>query len=213
MTVQEPEIIFLEGKPLDLYAPPLDPYLQHAKWRPTFRWRSTAQLRGYTGRWQVFGTRLFLTGLLGMGWMAPPNEIKKLSPNPKLLENMRAIELKDIFPDQAPLVFAGWVTRRLVVATGPEVEGIHAGYNVPHASHLTLDVKKGHIQAISAWVNGQEARQIPPNGLAEEFRKNPPQLLKWPNEWLERNYFASLDDYERAQEHALRKPCGQVPND
>src|SRR5262245_38303381 len=124
MTAQIPDIICLEGKPLDLYESPLDWYLEHAgrdRWLPTFRWRSSALLRGYIGRWEVFGTRLFLTGLLGMGWMAPLSEIEKLSPNPKLRENMRVIELKDLFPDQAPLVFAEWVTLRIVVPTGPVI--------------------------------------------------------------------------------------------
>src|SRR5262245_14585853 len=143
MTAQDPEIIFLEGRPLDLYASPLDFYLKRAEWRPTFRYRYTAQWRGYTGRWEVFGRSLFLTGLLGMGWMAPPSEISKRWPNPKLIENMREIELKDLFPDQAPLVFTEWVTDRLVVPTGPYLGFRESGFDRHHASHLTIDVENG----------------------------------------------------------------------
>src|SRR5262245_39140206 len=89
---------------------------------------------------------------------------------------------------------------------------LDAGFKTRRASHLTIDIENGHLLAIGAWVNGLEARQIPLDGLAEEFRKNPPQLLTWPYPHEER-YLASLDDHERAQEHALRKPCGQTPVD
>jgi hypothetical protein len=210
MTAQVPEIIFLEGKPLDLYASPLEWYFQRTKWRPTFRWRSTAQLRGYTGRWEVLGTRVFLTGLLGMGWMT---QLSQLDPDQNRWGDMRAIELKHLFPDQGPLVFAEWATGRLVVATGPLLGIRYAGYEADHASHLTIDVENGHLKAISAWVNGEPARQIPLDGLAEEFRKNPPQLLTWPADRLDEEYLASLDEYPRAQEFALRKPSGQTPTE
>jgi hypothetical protein len=209
MTAQRPEIIFLEGKPFDLYAAPLECHFGRTKWRPTFRWRSTTQFRGYTGRWEVFGTRLFLTGLLGMGWMTPPDE---LDPDENRWGDIRAIELEDLFPNLAPLVFANWVTERLVVATGPVLGIRYHAYQADLASHLTIDIKKGYLKTISAWINGKETRKIPLDGLAEEFRKNPPRLLKWPV-GIDKDYLASLDEYVRAQEHALRKPCGHVPTD
>src|SRR5262245_60506492 len=209
MTAQEPEIIFLEGKRLDLYAAPLESYFECIKSRPAFRYRSTAQLRGYTGRWEVFGSRLFLTGLLGMGWMEPPTEIDNGWPNPKLLESMRVIELKDIFPDQAPLVFAEWVTELVVVATGPSRGIRFAGYQADLASHLTIDIAKGHLHAIHAWVNGERVRKIPLDDLADEFRKTPPKLLSWPHR-TDQRYLASVDEYVRGQEYALRKPCGRT---
>ena len=115
--------IILDGKAFVLDEMPLESYFRRIGWRPTFIRRGPGPLRGYMARWEVFGGRLFLTGLFGMSWIVPSHLIGKLAPDPDPFEptqdGVKSLRLPDLFPDQAPLVFADWVTERLVVPIGP----------------------------------------------------------------------------------------------
>src|SRR5215813_12891076 len=113
------DIIFLHGETFWLTTKPLDRYFGRIKWWPAFR-RGAG---GYMARWEVFGERLFLTGLFGIGWIVPRRLRGKLAPDPDPFEpeqdGVKVLRLPDLFPDQAPLVCADWVTERLVLPMGP----------------------------------------------------------------------------------------------
>src|ERR1700730_13008100 len=85
MTAQLPEIIILDGKVFGLHSRPLDSYFRRIKWWPELG-RDSGNWRGYVGRWEVFGDRLFLTGLFGKHWKVPRRLRGKLPPDPDPFE-------------------------------------------------------------------------------------------------------------------------------
>jgi hypothetical protein len=89
MTAQTPDIMILNAKAFQLYTTPLESYFERIEWRPSFLRRHTGNWRGYVARWEVFGERLFLTGLFGMDWMVPPHLLCTLTPDPNPFEPAR----------------------------------------------------------------------------------------------------------------------------
>jgi hypothetical protein len=229
MTAQIADIMILDGMAFQLHTTPLEEYFGRIKWRPACR-RSTANRRGYVARWELFGDRLFLTGLFGMSWIVPPHLVGKLSPDPDPFEpaqdGVKSLRLQDIFPDQAPLVPAEWVTERLVVATGPRLVYMHFGFGSLHATYRTIDVADGRVRSIRNWEGREWAQETGRFWPDDEWYKNNPQALVWPERKAERNETEEEDDldwrkeddpslrwltYHAAQIEALRKPCGQTP--
>jgi hypothetical protein len=184
-------------------------------------------------RWEVFGERLFLTGLFGMDWMVPPHLLCTLTPDPNPFEpardGVKSLRLPDLFPDQAPLVFAEWVTERLVVPTGPRLVYMHRDFGSLHATYRTIDVMEGRVRSIRDWDGREWARETGRVWPNDEWYKNHPQALVWPERNTERdeveldddiiNLRAAKDPNRRwlrcqvAQNYALRKPCGQTPKE
>src|ERR1700694_3607128 len=99
MTAQTADIIILNGEAFKLHTTPLEGYFERIEWRPLCR-RSTAHWRGYVARWEVFGERLFLTGLFGMNWIVPPHLLAKLPPDPDPFEpaedGVKYLRLQDL---------------------------------------------------------------------------------------------------------------------
>jgi hypothetical protein len=233
MTAQTPEIIILNGKAFELHSRPLDSYFERIGWRPRFLRRHTGNWRGYVGRWEVFGERLFLTGLFGMDWMVPPHLLGTLTPDPDPFEpaqdGVKSLRLPDLFPDQAPLVFAEWVTERLIVPTGPRLVYMHHGFGSLHATYRTIDVAQGRVRSTRNWDGREWAREIGRVWPDDEWYKRHPQALVWPEQNPERGQVEPDDKvikwratkdpnlrwlrYQVAQGRALRKPCGQIPNE
>jgi len=231
MTAQTAEIMILDGKAFELHTVPLEAYFKLIGWRPSFARGSTANRRGYVARWELFGERLFLTGLFGMSWIVPPHLIGKLAPDPDPFEpkqdHLKSLRLPDLFPHQAPLVFAEWVTERLVVPTGPRLVYVHAGFGSLHATYRTFDVVEGRVRSIRNW-NGREwARETDRFWLVDGLCTNHPQTSDRPEQNAERDevetdndlrdwrdeddFFERVDHYDLSQMDALRKPCGQTP--
>jgi hypothetical protein len=232
MTAQAPEIIILDGKAFGLYSTPLENYFKRIKWRPKFTFSSTANYRGYVARWEIFGKRLFLTGLFGNGWIIPNHLYGKLAPDPfepASDDGVKSLRLVDLFPDQAPLVPAKWVTQRLVVPTGPRLVYKHFGFGSLHASYRLIHVVQGRVR----WQRNLSGR---------EWARRSGQF--WPDEeWYAANDQASVpaliwpepesqdDDeplpdwrtvedglsrrlcYAATQIAALEQPCGLIPKD
>lgn len=224
MTAQTPEIIILNGKVFGLHSRPLEGYFRRIKWRPTFLRRDSGNWRGYVARWEVFGERLFLTGLFGMYWMVPSRLLGKLAPDPDPFEpvedGVKSLRLADLFPDQAPLVFAEWVTERLVVPTGSLLVYVHAGFGSLYATYRTLKVVKGRVRSFRDWDVHEWARETGHELLLGKIGKEEPDEFPWPqwNPEGEEAEPSDLDDphersfrYEHSQIEALRKPCGQTP--
>jgi len=106
MTAKIADIMILDGEAFELHTTPLEGYFERIKWRPACR-VSTANRRGYVARWELFGERLFLTGLFGMNWVVPEHLVGRLAPDPDPYEpsqeGVKPLRLQDLFPDQAPL--------------------------------------------------------------------------------------------------------------
>src|SRR6185295_3289048 len=108
MTAQAPDVIILDGQPFSLQSTPLQQYFDQIKWRPSFSFRSTTNHRGYVARWEIFGRRLFLTGLFCAMGCIPDRLLGKLQPDPDPYEpayhGEKSLRLVDLFPAEAPLV-------------------------------------------------------------------------------------------------------------
>jgi hypothetical protein len=106
---------------------------------------------------------------------------------------------------------------------------MHHDFGSLHATYRTIDVMEGRVRSIRDW-DGREWAQE--NGRVwpdDEWYKKNPQALVWPEQNPERdevkpdnsviNWRAAKDPnlrwlrYQVAQGRALRKPCGQMPNE
>jgi hypothetical protein len=232
MTAQIPDVMILDGKAFELYSRPMDGYFERINWWPCFLRCHTGHRRGYVARWELFGERLFLTGLFGMDWMVPPHLIDGLLPDPDPFEPVRdgvkSLRLPDLFPDQAPLVFAEWVTERLIVPTGPRLVYMHHGFGSLHATYRTIDIDGGRVRSMRDWDGREWARENGRDWPDDEWYKENPQALVWPEQNPKKDEAESDDRpikwrvkdpdlrwlrYQVAQRRALRKPCGQIPNE
>jgi hypothetical protein len=226
------DTIILDGKAYVLYERPIEYYFRRIDWRPTFIRRGPGPLRGYMARWEIFGERLFLTGLFGMSWIVPAHLHGKLTADPDPFEpaqdGVKSLRLPDLFSDQAPLVFAEWVTERLGVPVGPRLF-FGNPFGSFHATHRTFDVVEGRVRSVRNWNALEWARETNDDWLIDEFSKNEPQLLVPTEQNSDADEVDAEDDlpdwrkendpvrrwleYRVAQEEALRKPCGQIPSD
>jgi hypothetical protein len=254
MTGQIPDIIILDGEVFPLYATPLYDYFQRIDWRPSFLSRISDNLRGYVARWEVFDKRLFLTGLFGLNWIVPSDLLGKLAPDPDPYEpgqantkslrradstsliasafeprpgHTKSLRLEDLFPEQAPLVVADWVTGELVVPTGPRLVYVHMGFGSLHASYRLLEVVKGRVVAVEDLDGREWARRNERFWPDDKWYKEHPQALIWPEpkrkqkqaktkdkpeDWRKkRDSVRRLMAYRHAQIDALRRPCGHTP--
>jgi len=91
MTAQTAEIMILDGKAFELHTVPLEAYFKLIGWRPSFARGSTANRRGYVARWELFGERLFLTGLCRHELDRSASSDRKLAPDPTHLSRSRII--------------------------------------------------------------------------------------------------------------------------
>jgi hypothetical protein len=91
MNRQVSDTIIVDGKSFRLYSNPLEGYLERGDPRPVFAAFNTAIWRGYVARWEVFDSRLFLTGLFGRGRMVPSHLIAKLPTNIRACRPRREI--------------------------------------------------------------------------------------------------------------------------
>lgn len=227
MTAQTPDIIILDGQAFDLHATPLEPYFDRLGWRPEFSVVSTSNWRGYVARWEVIGKRLFLTGLFGTHWIIPPQLTGTVRPDPDPFEPQRegekSLRLADLFPEQAPLVFAKWVTQSVVVPTGPRLVYKHFGFESLHASYRRITVVQGRVGGIRNFEGREWARRTGRIWPDDEWCAAHPQALVWPDtqtsddddelpDWRSQtNLSLRCLYYEAAQIEALRTPCGKMP--
>jgi hypothetical protein len=231
MTAQGPDIIILDGKVFHLHSTPLRHYFERLSSPPVFLGRYSGNWRGHVARWEIFGNRLFLTGLFGMRWDVPPQLLDTLAPDPDPFEpeedGVRSMRLPDLFPDQAPLVFAEWVTERLVVPAGPLLIYVHAGFGSLHSTYRTIDIAQGRVGAIRDWTAREWAQETGRDWLIEQLDQQERKALTCNKRQLAREEPGTSPDvndwrnqssrllrwlwYEDAQRHAMHKPCGQRP--
>lgn len=226
MTAQAADVMILDGAAYPLHSTPLENYFKRAKWRPKFTISSTGNYRGYVARWEIFGIRLFLTGLFGRGWIIPQHLTGKLQPDPDPFDRdypgTKSLRLSDMFPETAPLVPARWVTQRLVVPVGPRLIYCHAAFQSLHARYCLINVVQGRVGQIRQMDGYQWARRTRPHWPEDWYRDDPETLVtsdaveeddgELPD-WREQDNFGlRCLLYGRAQEVALERPCGAVPS-
>jgi hypothetical protein len=231
MTAQTPDVIILDKSPFNLHTTPLESYFERIRWRPSFNRRCTANRRGYVARWELFGERLFLTGLFGMDWIVPPHLLGTLPPDPEPYEatddRIKTLRLHDIFPDQAPLVFAEWVSEPLVVPTGPQLVYVHAGFGSLYATYRTFDVLEGRVRSFRNWTAREWASATGHDWLLDKLTDIDSQPVAQREQDAtidgggaddDLGDWRGLDDpndrmfaYEVSQIDKLWMPCGQVP--
>jgi hypothetical protein len=220
MTTQITDTIILNGEVSKLHSEsPFAAYCRRINWKPSFIWMGTNNFRGYVARWEVFGERLFLTGLYGRDWVLPPHLVGKL-PDPALFRQpngMKCLQLPDIFPDQSPLVFADWVTQRLDVPTGRALVHFYGAFGTWHETYRTLDVVEGRISAIRDWNGPDWAKHVgyvwppEPKQTADDEAEADDRDFGLPNQLSGEDDCPDWYRYELAQIDALREPCGLRP--
>ena len=228
MTTQIPDIIFLNAKPFRLYSTPLKGFLERSDPRPVFNASSTANWRGYIARWEVFDNRLFLTGLFGTGRIVPAHLIDELPTHPFECagDGAKPLRLADLFPEQAPLVFAEWVTGHLILPAGPQPPPGARLLRNPFARPTVQLRSRRDVCArirIGMPTNGglyrwlryeptahRQAREIGREWPIEKSNDNDPRTLVPPHEAaITEDALVAWD--RKPQIGALCRPCGQMP--
>ncbi len=134
-TAQEPDIIIIEGKKLNLNTNPLSSYLQkNPDALPKTSYQRTSNWRGYTATWSINDGLLFLNNVE----MRFPNEDK--SSREALVKDV----LAEIFPPPHP-VYASWYTGTLIIPDGKQVEYVHMGYGSTYSHYQIFRVRDGKV--------------------------------------------------------------------
>lgn len=130
MTAQMMERIYIDGKPHNMAAEPLEQYLESLENPPIFVSPHTACWRGYFGNWKIANNKLYLTGLTG--WIQTSEEESK------------PIDLIDLFPNKKK-VFADWFSGEIRVPVGRMIQYVHMGYESTYESNLLFEIRDGLV--------------------------------------------------------------------
>ena len=125
---------------------PLDAYFSMGGRGPGFRLDSTALWRGYVGKWEIAGDRLYLIGLQAT------------------LDDGTRASLATLFPDFPARVFAHWYSGALRIPQGKQLKYVHMGYDSTFERDLLLDVARGVVQATRVRQNGRGGSEDAPEG-------------------------------------------------
>lgn len=136
MTAQIAERLLYRGKEWALCANPLDTYFAMGGVSPRFQCNCTALWRGYVGRWEILGDRLYLVELDGT------------------LEDGTQASLATLFPNFPERVFAHWYCGTLRIPQGRQLKYVHMGYGSTHEQDLLLEIERGVVVATQVRHNG-----------------------------------------------------------
>jgi hypothetical protein len=139
MTAQIPESLRYEGEEVAMCSNPLDTYFAMGGRNPRFDVNCSALWRGYVGRWEVVGDRLYLLALEGQ------------------LDDGAEASLETVFPGFPERVFAHWYSGTVRVPRGRQIKYVHGGYASVFEQDLFLSFDRGVLSR--SWI-----RQ---NGVAE----------------------------------------------
>lgn len=131
MTAQIREILFWEGKRYEMHSEPLLPFLNlRAKMELPigFVSSSSANWRGYRGKWKLEEGKLWLLHLTGYRWRGDGKFVKS--------------SLKEIFQTSDP-VFADWYTGTLLIPYGKLQKYVHMGYESRYEAELSIAIEAG----------------------------------------------------------------------
>lgn len=130
MTAQVREIVVINGKQHELESLPLEPLLEALDPRPDFscwaRTWSSCLWRGYVGYWQIMEGKLFLTRL-------------------GTYDEDIDIDLRHLFPEREPPIFASWYSGKLRVPMGDQLLYVHMGWQSWYERERIIHVRRGHV--------------------------------------------------------------------
>ena len=164
MTAQVAEKLTYQDQTLAMCSEPLDGYLASCGRDIRFQGLSTACWRGYIGRWEVKGDRLYITGITAT------------------LENGNSATLKDLFPDFPNGAFAHWFTGEIRCPMGKQLKYVHMGYATQFEKDLFLTFKSGVLVAERIVKNGDSDRPDAPTQYGPGGWVSYPAKTKGPTE-------------------------------
>jgi hypothetical protein len=126
MTAQACEQIVYLRKQYSMHSLPIEPYFAPQPDRPKFIRLSTDCWRGYFGKWEIKGDKLFLIEFNGFA------------------KDFKEINLNTLFPNQDK-VFASWYTGVIEIVSGKLIEYIHVGFESVYESSIFLEFKEGFL--------------------------------------------------------------------
>ncbi len=139
MAAQLPDIIFLQGKEMDLYTNPLENYWVSAgKKKPEFEIYASCK-RGYVATWAIEHNDLILIDIQG-------RRLKSL-----LFFNDKYVDLsiKNVFPkSKGKGVLANWFSGKLRIPAGNMTQYEHYDYNSRFEKEIIMTVEKGKVLKI-----------------------------------------------------------------
>lgn len=222
MTAQASEIIVLDEKMYALLTTPLEPFFEKLPWRPEFESWSTGNYRGYVGRWEIFGAKLYLTGLVGTNWVIPAHLTNQLAidadPYEPQFSGTKTLRLGDLFPAEGPAVPATWFTGLLTVATGPLFVYVHAGFASLYERYRVINVVNGRVRQVrdwegAAWAKRNDRWWPDDRWLADNLDDPAAEDGNEPlPDWRTESGFLRSHAYEAAQIEALWRPSGATPS-
>ncbi len=143
MTAQFSERLRLDNADVSLCTMPLDDYFTLTGNKPQLAVTSTALRRGYVGRWEITGDRLYLIGIDA-----------ELSNGEPLCLEMLFLG----FPDR---VFAHWYTGTLRIPKGKQLKYVHGGFGSTYEYDLFIDIDQGVVTGKRLQQNGTASRDAP----------------------------------------------------
>src|SRR5918993_5095003 len=142
-TGQAPDLLIYNGETRPLFSNPLEDYYSHKQRRPTFmiqpHTNSSGVWRGYIATWKIIDGRLYLSKI--DSWFC--EFYSRSRPN----KGCRRVTLRELFGERVVKgrVFASWVSDRLQVPDGKELQYVHMGYGTIYERDIFLEVKAGKI--------------------------------------------------------------------
>ena len=137
MTAQMADRLTHEGRTLQLFTLPLEPYLAPGNRQKALAdiHRHTACLRGYQASWAVRDGRLYLTRLDGY-W-----------------DDARALNLQHLFPRAGEDVVAEWFCGSLRCPMGKRLRYAHTDFDSVYERDLLIDIEHGAVIGTSERIN------------------------------------------------------------
>jgi uncharacterized protein (TIGR02996 family) len=200
MTAQTHEGLRFRDRDTPMAACPLEQAFGPDFPRPPFRMLSTANYRGYVGKWEIRDDLLHMTALNGCVTTGTPEE-----------PIVGPLTLHDLFPYAPPDgVFADWCTDWLRVRWGEMTRYVHAGFASEYDRELFLAVYEGYLIAVHDVVNVEPrttTRELTPR-LEEVFPDEAPFIRALHADWsdhLPRRVYADwLDERNDPRGELLR---------
>lgn len=128
MTAQIPETLVYQGQSFDMMSEPLEDYFRFGGFKPDFGFSCSALWRGYQGRWEITGGRLYLVAVtLGM-------------------DDEESSVIEHFFPGYPGRVFAHWYTGVLRIPRGKRLHYRHMGYSSVYERDEFLEFERGVMQ-------------------------------------------------------------------
>jgi hypothetical protein len=146
MTAQIAEKLRYQGEDLAMCTNPLNDYFAMGGLDPCFESNCTALWRGYVGRWEIVGDRLYLLELHGT------------------LKDGTKASVSTIFPDFPERVFAHWYTGTIRIPLGKQLSYVHMGYGSTFERDMLLDLERGVLKNTRVRQNGTAEAKNAPDG-------------------------------------------------